>query len=238
MQGPYGKRKALGFGRFTLIPSDYWDVFKAKNIRAIVRLNNKEYDRAAFIQAGFIHHDLFFTDCSTPSDDIVDKFLRLAEEQEGSIAVHCLAGLGRTGTLIAMWMMKHQGWTANECIAWLRIVRPGSIIGPQQQYLKDQEERMWALGQRRVPGLGVHSKADQLPMSPGRGKALFTVSIIAKWCVNSVQCTCMHARASLRVGICAGNSTSSQELAQQITKGLQIRDQGRILHNVNSEQHS
>jgi cell division cycle 14 len=126
LQGPYGKRKALGFGRFTLIPSDYWDVFKAKNIRAIVRLNNKEYDRAAFIQAGFIHHDLFFTDCSTPSDDIVDKFLRLAEEQEGSIAVHCLAGLGRTGTLIAMWMMKHQGWTANECIAWLRIVRPGN----------------------------------------------------------------------------------------------------------------
>ena len=28
------------------------------------------------------------------------------------------------------------GFTANQCIGWLRIVRPGSIIGPQQGYLK------------------------------------------------------------------------------------------------------
>ena len=30
-------------------------------------------------------------------------------------------------------MMKHFKFTAEECIGWLRIVRPGSIIGPQQQ---------------------------------------------------------------------------------------------------------
>ena len=32
-------------------------------------------------QAGFAHYDLFFIDCTTPSDDIIDKFLRLAERQ-------------------------------------------------------------------------------------------------------------------------------------------------------------
>ena len=36
------------------------------------------------------------------------------------------------GTLIAVWMMKNHGFTANEAIAWLRIVRPGCVIGPQQ----------------------------------------------------------------------------------------------------------
>ncbi len=46
--------------------------------------------------------------------------------------MHCKAGLGRTGTLIACYMMKHYQMTAAECIAWLRIVRPGSVIGPQQ----------------------------------------------------------------------------------------------------------
>jgi cell division cycle 14 len=112
------------------------------------------------VQAGFNHYDLFFTDCSTPSDAIVDMFLRIAEEQEGALAVHCLAGLGRTGTLIAMYMMKHMYFTANECIAWLRIMRPGSIIGPQQQYLKDQEDRMWALG-RRGGVLGMRSPRDK-----------------------------------------------------------------------------
>jgi len=57
------------------------------------------------VQAGFNHYDLFFADCSTPSDAIVDKFLRIAEEQEGSLAVHCRADLGRTVTLSAMYMM-------------------------------------------------------------------------------------------------------------------------------------
>ena len=45
---------------------------------------------------------------------------------EGVVAVHCRAGLGRTGTLIGLWLMRHRGFAAREAIAWLRIVRPGS----------------------------------------------------------------------------------------------------------------
>jgi hypothetical protein len=70
------------------------------------------------------------------------------------MAVHCLAGLGRTGTLIALYMMKHFGFTANEAMGWMRICRPGSIIGPQQRFLADQEEHMHRLGAQGVPGLG------------------------------------------------------------------------------------
>ncbi len=53
------------------------------------------------------------------------------------------AGLGRTGTLIALWMMKHHGLRADQCIGWLRIVRPGSVIGPQQAFLKACEKAKW-----------------------------------------------------------------------------------------------
>ena len=151
-KSPLENRKPLGNGRYTLIPTDYFDVFHSKGIRVLVRLNNPEYDRESMVADGFAHLDLFFIDCSSPSDDIVDDFLRI-EAQEGALAVHCLAGLGRAGTLIALYMMKHMHFTARESISWLRIVRPGSIIGPQQHYLEDQQARMWALNPS-LPGLG------------------------------------------------------------------------------------
>jgi len=122
-----------------------------------VQLNDEDYDASPLTSAGIEHHQLIFTDCSTPSDGIVDAFLRCAEDTPGVVAVHCFAGLGRTGTLIALYLMKHEGFTAKESIAWLRIVRPGSVIGPQQQYLETQEACMRELGQRGAPGLDRRS---------------------------------------------------------------------------------
>ena len=47
------------------------------------------YDATRFVNAGFEHKDLFFTDGSTPSDSILDQFLELSENTDGAIAVHC-----------------------------------------------------------------------------------------------------------------------------------------------------
>ncbi|KAG8595995.1 hypothetical protein GDO81_001696 [Engystomops pustulosus] len=127
-------------------PEAYFPYFRDHHISTIIRLNKKMYEAKRFIDAGFEHHDLFFVDGSTPSDSIVKKFLNICENAEGAIAVHCKAGLGRTGTLIACYMMKHYRMTAAESIAWIRICRPGSVIGPQQQFLVDKQMSLWNEG--------------------------------------------------------------------------------------------
>ena len=44
---------------------------------------------------GIRHYDLQFPDCSVPPPAILERFLAICDK-EGPIAVHCLAGLGRT----------------------------------------------------------------------------------------------------------------------------------------------
>lgn len=127
-------------------PESYFPYFRLHHVTCIVRLNKKIYDSKRFTNAGFHHQDLFFIDGSTPPDSILKKFLELCENEEGAVAVHCKAGLGRTGSLIGCYIMKHWRWTAMETVAWLRICRPGSIIGHQQEWLEEKEAEMWAEG--------------------------------------------------------------------------------------------
>ena len=101
----------------------------------VIRLNSPEYDAGVFAAAGIRHHDLFFEDCTEPPGDVVAAFFRIVDSARGVVAVHCLAGLGRTGTLIALCMMRSHGFTARAAMGWLRIMRPGSVIGEQQHFL-------------------------------------------------------------------------------------------------------
>ena len=145
--GPHATRESSPGGYHSLCPDDYVPYYLRKNVSLVVRLNKKYYDAKRFTNHGINHIDLYFIDGSNPPDHILAKFLQLSEETRGAIAVHCKAGLGRTGSVIGCYMMKHFKMTAEETIGWLRIVRPGSIIGPQQQYMKDMQPRMWREGQ-------------------------------------------------------------------------------------------
>ncbi|KAG7165655.1 Dual specificity protein phosphatase CDC14A-like [Homarus americanus] len=143
--GPHAESKIKN-GYTLHSPETYFSYFRKHNVTAIVRLNKKIYDAARFKNAGFDHYDMYFIDGSCPSDEIMREFLRVCENTEGGIAVHCKAGLGRTGSLIGCYVMKHFRFTAAEIIAWLRICRPGSIIGGQQQWLTSKQSSLWLEG--------------------------------------------------------------------------------------------
>lgn len=95
---------------------------------------------------GINHMELYYLDGSIPTNRILQTFLEACEATPGAVAVHCKAGLGRTGTCVGCYIMKHYRFTAAEVIGWIRICRPGSIIGPQQQYMKEMEQTLWHQG--------------------------------------------------------------------------------------------
>jgi len=125
--------------------------FKDNGVTCVVRLNNKLYDNRKFLEAGISHYEFYFPDGTIPPDNILFRFFDLCETNPGSIAIHCKAGLGRTGTLIGAYLMKTYKFLAAEVIAFLRLMRPGCVVGPQQNYLQSIEQKLLRMKATPLP---------------------------------------------------------------------------------------
>jgi len=168
--GPHNKF-ANKNGQMNLTPEHYIPYFKKNNITLVVRLNDKCYDRKRFVSAGIDHLDLYYPDGTNAPMSILKQFIEASENTPGVVAVHCKAGLGRTGTCIGAYMMKYEKFTAREVIGWLRLCRPGSVIGPQQQFMDDVQDAMHNIGVT-VPSSTSAYASEGSPSSEG-GNVMF-----------------------------------------------------------------
>lgn len=148
--GPNHRRQVTSEGSYALAPSDYIPYFKDRNVGLVIRLNKKCYEENDFIDAGIQHLEQYYLDGSCPTLSILQNVLSAMEAvpSDKAFAVHCKAGLGRTGTCIGAYIMKHYKFTAAEAIGWMRICRPGMVIGPQQHFLQDLERKLWVEGDK------------------------------------------------------------------------------------------
>ncbi|XP_046387010.1 dual specificity protein phosphatase CDC14AB-like [Ischnura elegans] len=160
----FGGPRGSGLG---LRPSAFVDYFKASGVVGVVRLNRPEYDAEEFERVGLRVHDLYFPDGTPPSRGLARHFLRLCTEAEavrGALAVHCKAGLGRTGVLIASRLVSRYGLRPREAVAWLRLCRPGSIMSSQQEWLECNEGFLRSVDDgRRTEQLDPNTASEVFP---------------------------------------------------------------------------
>jgi len=127
--------------------ADYDDelpvLYKA-GVRAVVSLLNIPSDAPVFESAGFAFHYWPVPDGGAPTIEQATEFVCFVNEQlvgNRPVAVHCEAGLGRTGTLLAAFLIS-QGDRAERAIQRVRAVEKVAIETQQQiHFLEEYEKR-------------------------------------------------------------------------------------------------
>jgi len=105
-------------------------------ISAVVSLTERGLPPPYLAQAGLAYLHEPVEDFHPPGMDQVARVVKFIEAQAGggggAVLVHCAAGIGRTGTMLAAFLVA-RGMEPAEAIDRVRDLRPGSIETREQE---------------------------------------------------------------------------------------------------------
>jgi atypical dual specificity phosphatase len=114
---------------------------KKHGVKAIVSLTGTPINPEVVSRLGFDYLHAHIS--GAPTIDLLDeivRFIELKNAESKPVLVHCGEGIGRTGTVLAAYLVYH-GLGAEDAIKRVRELRPGSIQNLEQENAVREFER-------------------------------------------------------------------------------------------------
>ncbi len=108
---------------------------RAQGIGAVLSLTEAPLGDAALARHGLQGYHVPVQDMTAPTPEQLEQGLAFIDRQRAlgrRVAVHCLVGDGRTGTMLAAYLIRG-GRRPDEALRELRAIRPGAVGSPEQE---------------------------------------------------------------------------------------------------------
>ena len=124
--------KLAGSGMPTSVAELEW--VRKQGVKSIITMTENSLPESWIKDINYLHVPT--EDLSAPDMDKIDQTVDFIQERiknDEPIMVHCAAGIGRTGTILACYLIKYHNLSAKNAIEKVRNERPGSIQSESQE---------------------------------------------------------------------------------------------------------